>query len=84
MKQVIRVSKKEFEDTVEDRVTEGFKLVSKTDRQAVLIKRRFGGLVGHFIVFVLTVWWTFFIGNLVWLAFNYFAKADEVQVKLRK
>ena len=44
MKQVKRVSKKEFENEVEDKVTEGFKLASKTERQVILIKYKFGGM----------------------------------------
>ena len=84
MKQVKRVSKKEFEDAVEDKVTEGFKLQSKTDRQAVLIKHKYGSVVGHFIVFLLTAWWTFFLGNVGYAVYCYLTHSDEVQLKITK
>lgn len=84
MKQVKRVSKKEFETEVEDKATEGYRLVSKTDRQAVLVKRNVGGLVGHFVVLLLTGWWTFLLGNVGYALYCYFVKADEVVIKIKK
>jgi hypothetical protein len=84
MKQVKRVSKKEFETEVEDKITEGYKLDSKTDRQAVLVKHNYGGVIGHFVVFLLTFWWTFFLGNLGYAVYCYLTKSDEVQLKIRK
>ena len=84
VKEVKRVTKKQFEDVVEDKATEGYKLKSKTDRQAIFIKPSFGGVGGHILVFLLTFWWTFGIGNLIWLAYCYFTKSDEVQLKITK
>ena len=84
MNVVKRVTKASFENEIEDKETEGYKVESKTDNQAVLVKRNLGTAVGHIIVFLLTVWWTFGFGNLVYLVFRYFAKADKIILKVGK
>jgi len=83
MKQVIRVkTTKELENRIEDKQTEGYKLNSRTDRQAEFIKRNYGGALGHILIFLVTVLFTFGTGNLLYLAFNYFARKDEVTIKV--
>lgn len=83
MKSVKRVkTKKELDEFVEDREAEGFKLESMTDRQAILIRRNIGGLVGHFIIFLLTVWWTFFLGNILYAVYRHFGKGEELIIKV--
>ena len=83
MKQVIRVqTRKELDNRIEDKTTEGYKLNSQTDRQAEFIKRNYGSAFWHIIIFLLTIWFTFGIGNLFYLMYSYFVKKDEVTVKL--
>ena len=84
MKEVKRVTKKEYENYVEDRVAEGYKLQSKTEREANLVKRNLGKGLWHFIIALLTIWWTFGLGNLVYLLFAYFCRKDEISVKVSK
>ena len=84
MKQVKRVTKKEFESEVEDKITEGYKLKSKTDRQAILSKPSLGSPLGHIVVFILFGWWTFFIANLGYAAYCYAIHSDEVQLKIER
>lgn len=84
MKQVKRVSKKEFEEFVENRIAEGFKVDSKTDRQAILIKRKYGGVLGHAVVFVIFGWWTMLLANLGYALYCYATKSDELVVKITK
>jgi len=81
---VKRVTKKAFENYVDDKKTEGYKLKSKTDRQAVLVKRNYGRALWHFLIFIFAGWWTFLTANLVYLLFAYFVQKDEIQVKLKQ
>jgi len=84
MKQVKRVTSKEFEDIAEDKLTEGYKLKSKTDRQAIFVKPSYGGVLGHAIVFVFTFWFTLGLGNVGYAGYCYLVKSDEIQLKLKK
>ena len=83
MKTVKRVMEEEYEEAVEDRIAEGFKPESKTDRQAVLVKRNYGRAMWHILIFLLTVWWTFGFGNLLYFLYAYFVHKDEVTIKVK-
>ena len=83
MEEIKRVAKKEFENEVEDKVATGFKVVSKTDEVAVLEKRNFGKAVWHILILILT-FWTWGLGNIVYLLFSYFARVDRVTIKIKK
>jgi len=83
MKSVKRVKKiKELENAIEDKQTEGYKLESSSDRQAVLVKRNMGGALGHILVLLFTVWFTFGIGNLLYATVCYYARKEELTIKL--
>lgn len=83
MKEIIRVkTKKGLEDKIEDKKSEGYKLNSRTDRQAEFIKRNYGSALWHIVIFILTVWFTLGFGNLFYLGFNYFGRKDEVTIKI--
>ncbi len=84
MKQVKRVSKKNFETEVEDKVTEGYKVSSKTDRQAVLVKKHLGKPMIHIILFILTVWFTLGLVNVAYALYSYLVGVDEIQIKVSK
>jgi hypothetical protein len=79
-----RVSKKEFDDRIDDAVVEGWKLKSKGDSVAVLEKRTFGGAVGHFVVLLLTFWFSFGLGNLAFAGYRYFVNKQELHIKVQK
>jgi len=73
---------KELENKIEDKQTEGYQLASQSDRQAVLVKRNMGGFLGHLLVFLFTVWFTFGIGNLLYATVCYYGRKEELTVKL--
>ena len=85
MKSVKRVeNKKALELTIEDKQTEGYKLASSTDYQAAMYKNNYGSFVGHIIVFVLFGWWTLFVANLLYMLICFFAKKEELIIKVGK
>jgi len=84
MKVVKRVEKDEFENAIEDKETEGYKVASKTDRQAKLVKRSLGKALWHILIFFITVWFTFGIGNLLYFLFAYFVQTDECVIKIKE
>jgi len=82
MMEVKRVTKKQYEHAVEDKTTEGYKVESKTNTQAVLVKRDLGSAMWHIIIFILTVWFTLGLGNIIYIVYRYFVKADKVIIKV--
>ena len=77
-------SKKALEQSIEDAQAEGWKLKSSSDNVAVLEQAGgFGGAVGHIVVFIFTVWWTFGVGNILFAAFRYYTGKKELRIKLR-
>ena len=77
-------TKKELEQAVEDAHAEGWKLKSHSDNVSVLEKSGgFGGLAGHALVFVLTVWFTFGFGNVAFALYRHFSGKKELKLKLK-
>lgn len=56
----------DMDRTVDDFITQGFKIKSQGEKSTLLAKGGYGSGAGHLIVFLLTAWWTFGIGNLVY------------------
>ena len=83
MKIVKRVKKSEFELEVEDKIAEGYKLESKTNSTAILVKRGYGRAMWHILIGLFTIWWTFGFGNLLYFLYAYFVHKDEVTVKIK-
>lgn len=57
-------NQKELERVVDDFITTGYEVESKGENNAKLIKR--GKRNKHLLIFLLTGWWTFGIGNLIY------------------
>jgi hypothetical protein len=74
-------SESEFESVIDDYITQGFKVKSRGEKSAQMIKAVYGSMLSHLILFVFT-FWTFFIANILWLAYNYTTKSEKVLVKL--
>ena len=75
--------KKALETAVEDAQAEGWKLSAQSDGTAVLKKPgNLGSIVGHVVVFVLTVWWTFFLGNILYATYRYVSGSQELRIKI--
>ena len=85
MKSVKRVdNKKGLELAIEDKQTEGWKLLSQSDNQAVMYKRKGGSGLGHFLVLIFSGWWTFLLGNLIYEIICRIVKTDEFLIKVGK
>ena len=75
--------KKALETAVEDAQAEGWKLSAQSNSTAVLKKPgSLGSIVGHVVVFFLTVWWTFFLGNILYAAYRYVSGSQELRIKI--
>ena len=76
-------NKNALDAAVEDAQAEGWKLSARSENTAVLKKPgTLGSVVGHAVVFVFTVWWTFFIGNILYAAYRYITGAQELRIKI--
>ncbi|MDR2854837.1 MAG: TerB N-terminal domain-containing protein [Methanomicrobiales archaeon] len=80
---VIRVPQKNFQKTIDDKINEGWSLKTKEDHVATLEKPGgWGSLLWHIVILVLTVWWTVFIGNIVYaLISHFFLDKQELQIE---
>jgi len=80
---VKRVKESKFHNTIDDYETTGWTLASNNDRVAVMNKPgEWGSLGYHIIVFFLTVWWTFFIGNIIYALWDHYYNFPQVQIKI--
>jgi hypothetical protein len=60
----------------------GYTLKTKSDNIAVLEKPGNWGTFGaHLIVFLLTVWWTHLIGNILYALYCHYGRQQELQIK---
>ena len=80
---VKRVSAGRFQQEIEDNQVSGWSLKSQNDNVAIMTKPgSWGSLGGHIIVALLTVWWTFFIGNILYALYVHFTSNSELQIKV--
>jgi len=75
------VKSDQFQRMVDDEKTEGWSIAEDGDERVVLIKRKYGTLGGHVLVGLLTIWWTFGIGNVVYAAYKYFGDSDKKVIR---
>lgn len=66
---------------VEDTEVEGWQVQSEQGDRVVMVKHDYGSLGGHALIALLTVWWTFGIGNALYAAYRYFGKADKKVIR---
>lgn len=71
----------ELQERIDDAKVEGWKVDQQEGDRVVMTKHDWGSLGGHFIVALLTAWWTIGIGNLCYAGYRYFAKADRRVVR---
>jgi len=79
MQKVMRT--KNLESKIEDLETEGYKIQTQSKNQAELVKRNLGKAFWHILIFLITVWFTFGLGNLLYLIYSYFVNADKITLK---
>ena len=72
---------REFENIVDEYITQGYSVKSMGESTAKLKKADYGGLVAHIIIFLIFGWWTIFIANLLYAGYCY-SKGDEVLIKI--
>lgn len=71
----------QFEKMVEDEKVEGWSVKEDGDERVVMVKRKWGTLGAHGIIFILAGWWTLGAANVIYAAYKYFADADQKVVR---
>lgn len=71
----------QFQRQVEDEEVEGWKIKEDGDERVVMLKPNYGSLAGHVLIALLTVWWTFGIGNVLYAAYKYWGDSDKKVVR---
>jgi len=80
---VKRVPAARFQQEIEDNQVSGWSLKSQNDNVAIMTKPGgWGSLGGHLIVALLTAWWTFFIGNVLYAVYVHFTSNSELHIKV--
>ncbi|WP_049894356.1 hypothetical protein [Halogranum rubrum] len=69
---------REFERLIDDEEIEGWKIKEDGDERVLMFKPNYGTLGGHTLVALLTVWWTFGIGNGLYAAYKYVKSPQKV------
>lgn len=73
-------STREAEGFRDEFITQGYKVESEGDTSMIVKRSSWGTLPGHLLVALLTIWWTFGLGNLVYALAAH--KSDEVMIKV--
>jgi hypothetical protein len=75
---IIIMASKELRREIEDAQVEGWEIDQEQgDHKAVMVRRGYGTLGGHFLIAILTVWWTFGIGNALYATYKYFGDTEK-------
>ncbi|MFB5661283.1 hypothetical protein [Alteribacillus sp. HJP-4] len=75
-------SEDEMERVVDDFITMGYEVLSRGEASIRIRKHGgWGSLGGHALWFLLTVWWTFGIGNIVYALIKRYT-GEKVLIKL--
>lgn len=78
-------NKNQLENVVDDYVTLGYKVSSRGENTVRLIEEKGWGSFGaHIITFLLTVWWTLGIGNLIYALAKHYMSREVIMVKVKK
>lgn len=76
-------SQREHDSIVDDFVTQGHEVIEQGERTTLLRKKSWGSLLGHTIVALLTIWWTFGVGNLVYALVAHYT-AEKIMVRIEE
>ncbi len=74
---------KEMEQVTEDFLTRGYKVKQEGQNSTMVKKHTWGSGTGHLVVAVLTIWWTFGIGNVAYAIYENLT-AQKVQIKVEE
>lgn len=75
-------SKEELDKTVSDYAAIGYRLKESGEESATLQRKYYGSPLGHVVVLLATVWFTFGLGNIAYVLFSYFVNGEKVVVRL--
>lgn len=76
-------SQREHDSIVDDFVTQGHEVIEQGERTTLLRKKSWGSFLGHTIVALLTIWWTFGVGNLVYALIAHYT-AEKIMVRIEE
>lgn len=74
---ITTMSNETLQRKIDDARIEGWSLESEQTNRAVMVRRSYGSLGGHILVFLLTVWFTLGLGNVAYAAHVYFNRAEK-------
>ena len=70
-----------LQQKVEDAKIEGWEVDKEQGDRVVMVKRKYGSLGGHILIFLLAGWWTIGLANVAYAAYKYFGDADTKVVR---
>src|SRR5215203_437319 len=73
-------TQREFDSCVDDFVTPGYRIKEHGETTTMLKKNTWGSAGGHILWALMTVWWTYGVGNLIYALYAYYA-SDEVLIR---
>lgn len=77
-------SQSEFESVIDDYITRGYEVLTRGQDTCKLREHGgWGSAGGHLAVFLLTIWWTLGIGNIVYALYKRYS-GEEVLVQLNE
>lgn len=75
-------TEKEARMFVDDKISEDYKILSEGANSIRIKKVQYGSFAAHILIFILTVWWTLGIANVLYAVYKY-VTGDEVLVKFQ-
>ena len=76
-------SENHLEQLVEDFITQGYEVLNRGENSTLVRKKSYGSGMTHFVVFLLTSWWTLGLGNLFYAIMAH-VRAEQVLVRIRR
>ena len=76
-------SENHMEELVEDFITQGYEVLNRGEGSTLVRVKTYGSGMTHFVVFLLTAWWTIGLGNLLYAIIAH-VRAEQVLVRIRR
>jgi hypothetical protein len=73
-------SERRFKQEIDDKKVEGWDVKNRQGDRVVLIKRRYGSLTAHIVLFIFT-FYTVGLANAAYLAYKYFGDPDKMVIR---
>lgn len=71
----------EMEKLIDEFIIRGYRIVSDGEESVNVKKKDWGDSSTHFIIAILTIWWTFGFANFIYALYSR-VSADEVLIKI--